>query len=286
MVCLKCNRPINEGFNVCPYCGTPVYRPTAPNQGGGIPKHLFYRDRFKTQNILNLVAQILTLVMLICLLFLPIYSAQVPFDDLSWDDLEDIDEDDIIIDDDDMYVVKNFSAFDELSLFIDTLLPDKDKDDEEDEENIFSMMAIVDNLFILFEFAFAIVVLITFIPNIKNIIDDLTNPDAASLIKYNEIKKSGGIKVKENMFKKQMALSVVMYAVFDVVYTKLFSKLYGSFGVSSARMMNYVSGPSVWVIFPILAIVAFAIVKGVVGSIEKKVKVEIFMEAAQNGEEE
>lgn len=248
MNCKNCNTPLGEEARFCPNCGESVSL-DAPEKTKGRNAHLRYRNDFQKQSILQLAMQILSICLIAAMLFAPIYAISAGD---GYEELPSI----------------NFSAYDDLVLVIDDIM-DMIKGESDD---YFGLMV---NLFLLLEFIFAVITIISMIPRLKNLIGEIMDPDTASLLRYNEIRKSGGEKKKEGIFKKQMILSAVLYAGFDVVYVKIFATLLGS---GTGRYMNYVDSVSGMVVIPAIILVAYFAASYIASGIDKKIKISIFKE--------
>lgn len=273
MYCNNCGRKIEHGQRFCPNCSPAktegddddVY---VPMQSGGAEK---YKPHVVKLSVLALCAQAISLLLVVALLFLPIYTC-TPSDMDAIQNLEDVEE--LFLNDGKL----NFSLFDEITLIMGAIIPGEG----EDSDNGFSpeMFMVLDmGLFALLQVIMMILLIIPLVITTFEQISNLRNADDYALLRYDEIKKTGTSQIKPSFWKNQTALSIVLYAIFDVIYTKAFGGLFsGIVGVGFYRYMIDFSGVSIYASVVIILAMALFVVKNVSKRAEKAMHLSIAKE--------
>lgn len=94
------------------------------------------------------------------------------------------------------------------------------------------------------------------------------------LLRYNKIKKSGEEKEKKSFFQKTSIFNLFYLVIFDV----LFSKYLFSIGDFNSHLLTKVSGVSFLIVFPILFLISFFVIKLLKVKANKKLLLKITKE--------
>ncbi len=205
----------------------------APTQASKEKAFLKYIPNVKRINVMSLIAQSISICLILCMIFLPIYKREYEPDDIeSLEQLIEISENG--------YLEKSFSLFDELKILISQLTSS-----EKSESNTAKISIIT--IFPIFEALFAIIFLCMTVFSAIKTLSLLQSGENSTMLMYNEMLKTGGTKKKEKFFKNRFVVSVLFYAIFDIVFTKIFSSiLVGSsdFRTIDIRNMVHFTGMS------------------------------------------
>ena len=261
--CQFCGKKLEDGESVCSQCGNEIsgaLKEAAPKEETKKPveKKKYdadeYKPKFMKLNIFALCAEIASLLLILSIIFLPIYKSKYEpnLEDIeSWDQFGEALEKG--------YLEENFSAFDDFTLLTKALFA---KDDGSDGELSFlnKMVVFETGLFVFFEIIFAVILIVMLAKKVFELVNNIRNIDDNALLRYNEIKKSGRQDVRPNFFQKQSVFSIVVYAIFDIIFTKLFDELFSFGGIEVKRHMNTISGPSgyVSIVIILLAVIVAA----------------------------
>ena len=263
-------------------------------------KYQKYVKNVKSIKIITLIVQSLSLLLILALIFLPIYNTSYShtysFDNLNkiidTDDLEDFDslleiseylrkETDLTDDELSELMLygeveiernKNFSLWDDFSILLNGL-----KQIDNNPEMLIAYIYI--GLFAIFEIIFAAILIITTITQIIKTSQEIHSIETTTMLSYNQMLKTGIGEKKEKVLKKQTVMNLVIYALFDVIYTKLFGVISGDELISEEiRYMIGISGisQSIFIIFAML--IGYVILNNMQKSKEKEMLVEISKE--------
>ncbi len=141
-------------------------------------------------------------------------------------------------------------------------------------------------LFPLFEIVFSIVLLCMVVPKIINGINTRQDIKNSTMRKYNEMKLTGSKHTRQNFFRQQSIVSIIIYAVFDIVFTLIFGKLFysisdmsnGEFVPTMVRYMDGFAGFSGWSFLLLAMLVAFIVIRSMIKKEEKAMLLEITQE--------
>ena len=128
-------------------------------------------------------------------------------------------------------------------------------------------------LFPLIEVIMIVMLLVSLAITAYEQISNIRDADDYTVLRYDELKKSGNAQIKPSFWKKQTAFSLVIYAIFDIIFTKLFDSLFIDLtNVNFYRYMMDFSGVSAYVSVVIILIVGLFIVKGIAKNSEKEMR--------------
>lgn len=303
-ICMNCGFKGCDGDKFCQHCGASVLpgqamcikcgfmlnaneSPKTPIKENDVNEKLpekdkdykKYSDRVKKTKILALIMHIVSVITVLALIFLPIYEYK--FTPQSMDDIEDIfgdikDWDDLEkLVDEDGNIYKEFSLFEDLQIIIEGFT-------NKNSDPLATMIPLMLGIFAIFEVIMAVIIICISVPQILKTVDELQDIDKSTMIMFNEIKKSGNSNKKENTFKKQTVISVVLYAVFDVLFTiiegNIFNELVSEFGGKSMRHMVDFSGVSEFMYVVIVLFVGYMVVSSMKKREENKILEDITKE--------
>ena len=298
MYCKYCGEQIGEQDAFCKRCGKSTTDDTAitkkqedneisnqskaenaqTNSSNAINNAQKYRKRVFKINLFELCSHILTVFILISIIFLPIYKCnyEPTLEDIgSFEDLGEALEKG--------YIEKNFSLFDDLSFAIEAFTDNEEKNNSseiQDDMSFFGNISIIyDELFAILEVVFAVLLLFITAKKIYENSKGLYDINNGTLLKYDEIKKSGQVQEKPNFFQKQTVFTVVIYAIFDIVFTQMFpmSQMMLGEGVFYRYMFDF-SGLSGYVIIVAALIIGVIIMNAFKNKEEKEMRLSIAKE--------
>ena len=128
-------------------------------------------------------------------------------------------------------------------------------DSESDE--LESMSYFVTGTFAVFEVIFGIVLLFSSVSSMAKTVSRIQQNEDSTMLMYNEMLKTGGNKKKENIFKKQTAMNVVILAIFDVIFSKINGEFLTSIGIYNSRHMINFSGVSVSIAIIVVLLISY-----------------------------
>ena len=289
MYCKNCGEQLLPGQKFCSNCGAAAaesmedrtavtenpedYAEKATvSEERATEKPIYKGAKYKPQvikiSVLTLCAQIASFFLVLALVFLPMYVSS-PSNINAIQDMDDLRE--IFLNDGKM----TFSLWDDLKLIFDALISGMESGDE----SISSMLILEMGMFPLFELLMIIFLLVSIGMSMYEQINNLCNAEDSTLLKYNEIKKSGMTRVKPSFWKKQTIFTVVIYAIFDIIFTKIIGKLMLGFSNTDCyrNMMDF-SGISFYAVIVIVLLVGLAVVQTIAKSAEKNMKLSIAKE--------
>ena len=234
---------------------------------------MIYKEQFKKTNILSLCMQILTILMILFLIFLPIYQCNCTMTDTfefdsPEEELEAVGE--MLLNG---YVKRNFSLFEEIKLMY-----------QQYKSGDFEIYVILyEALFPLFQIIDGVVLLFMIIKQMMGTISGLMNPEDDALLKYQEIKKMGTEQKKNSWMKSQSAYTLVTYAIFDIIFARMFGSLMGN---ASIRHMTEFSGVSAFGYIALVLVVVYFIIGSIAKAEKKKIQLAIAREELQQGQEQ
>lgn len=311
--CAACNTAVGEGNHFCGNCGTAVAEEQAlclhcgfflremqtqqsPEEtpahtlSRNTPEYQKYAGKFKKATILALIAQICSLLAIISLVFAPIYISKKPLSELDlsddnlvsfaqkmeelnrWNNMEELLKDPEFLEKGTVNV--GFSLFNDIKVIADSIFG-KDAD-----SSAFLLNFLV-GIMALFEIVFAIVASIVIGKKIYQLVSRLTNPESDLMLTFNEIRKTGSGDKKINLLKQQSIIVVIIYLVFDIMYSKVFGFLSsillgeGTLKDIPLRNMMTFSAFSKYIILPLLFVIGYIISQSLQKKKEKQMLVEI-----------
>ena len=269
-ICKECGFYSNNGNKFCPTCGKEVLpeqamclncktlliqkAPTPVCEKEEAPRqskekvYLKYLPRVKNINLLFLFVQIITILLVFSMVFIPIYKYKYE------PELTDIENYEQFLEATETgYLEGSFSLFDDLKIIISKITSSLDSESDELE----SMSYFMTGAFAVFEVIIGIVLLFSSISSMTKTVSRIQQNEDSTMLMYNEMLKTGGNKKKENIFKKQTAMGMVIFAIFDVIFSKIYGELLASIGVYSARHMINFSGVSVSIAIIVVLLISY-----------------------------
>lgn len=258
MYCKNCGGKIEPGQKFCANCSAAVT--VSSDECPTIVTK--YKPQIIKISVLALCMQILSLLLVVTLLFLPIYTSTPELDDI-----QDLDELGEVLKNDGKL---NFSLWDEITLIFDALFPDEG---EKAENGGFpSGMAILGLIFFLIELFVFVLLLFEIGSEICKQIKNLCNADVSALLRYDEIKKTETIQ-KVSSAQRMTALDIIMFVIIDVVISLVGRQIDGFTDVNFYRHMMDISGVSGYVaVVIILSVILF-----IIRSITKKSEEDMYL---------
>ena len=209
--------------------------------------YIKYKGDFEKSNLFSIISNIIAIVGVLFLILAPVFRINLSLEGL-------------------VIETKDFSLLDELFLNIEGI------------KSASNETAMVGYLMIMMPALSILMGVITLILCIKNLLDEISNRnDNAYMIKYAQIKKSGGEHEKKKFFQQQNLYAFFIYIVFDVAFAKLIgamiSKIPETIGLYSYLL--YVNGVATFGYFGIGLVIAAIIVSAVKKNIDKNVMVNV-----------
>ena len=189
-----------------------------------------YTKDFINLNILNIVVSVMSLMLIFLLIFVPIFKykhveetpVKTPqeFENdydytLYWLGLTQEERDTGII------VTTEytpFSMYDEMVYTIKQVTAD---------DSMTGMVSLVFFIFPLLTVLFGVILLVIYGKKVLEQINNFRSIDDYVLISYTEIRKTGTKKEKANFLKKQSIFTMILYIVCDVLFSKIYGKIFG-----------------------------------------------------------
>lgn len=260
--CEVCGTALDPGSSRCGVCGN-----ECAAKGGGAARPSMHEDRIFKINTFRLCMSILSLILTVCVLFVPYYKARFEPEELEG-----------VISEEQMaeaiergYIEQSFSVFDELLLAYEAAF-------EGEEE--FSLMGA---FFVLEVFLFPLIALWMTLSLLyftgKQVIEGiglLTGRREAALLQYGEIKKTGKKEEKSNLLKMQTVYSLIGYIVGDVVYSAVMKDTI--FGQNGYRYMFDIAGISGWSSIIVILFAAIIVLDLIIRRSTKRLRLDILRE--------
>lgn len=271
MKCSKCGGIIDENYGICKECGARNFS-DGEKRGN---KHVYkeFIEDYKKNNIVELILNICTLLLLCVYIFIPIFTARIEnielFPNLVLTGTQEVN---FFLNG---YVDINFSIFDDFMNIVNYFKAAGDYGLEE-------AMSLLDCLFNPMIIIMSVILFICNIVNIFKISSNLINLDDSTLLMYNEIAKTGTKKTKESFMKKQTFFSLVLYFIFDIAFIYVMKGFYDMFDNVCQRYLNYINGVSNLFYLFILLFVIYLILYCVFRRMSKKIKLRIVRKEIDN----
>jgi len=325
--CAHCGEPTAEGQYICVKCGfvldndeMPVEKPPVKAKPTS-QEYKKYTMAHKKAITHQIVAISISLVLILCTIFLPIFQMSYKTDSLSefrdWYGewirltegremtLEDLTSDKITasqqqkesytnslspsfgenISSKTMYIYEDeYSLFDEVVLVIGGFFNQKDTDIASDVSSMLGMVTLMNGLFSLIAVIVAIPVVIKTIQQLIQASNEYKDLDKATLLRYNEIRKSGRIAKEKGFLKKQSVYSFIYMIVMAILFNKIMpwdTMLPSSFDISirmSRNYMAYFSGFAGLAILALVLLIGYIVFDIMHKKISKKMLEDIVME--------
>ncbi|MBO5415420.1 MAG: zinc ribbon domain-containing protein [Clostridia bacterium] len=309
-ICMGCGCRSLDGDNFCSHCGKGVLpkqymcvncgfmlkevsTPTPDTvQENIVPKkkndYKKYTEKVKKTKTFALVLQIITLITILSLIFLPIYKYEYTPKNLdeaidAFEDVKDLDDLNELMSND-VKMEKSFSLIEDIGIIIEGFFTKTSRPEV-------MMISLCVGLMAMFELIFAIVLVCMTVSQLLKTIEDLNNIDTSTMMLFNEIKKSGTSNKKENVFKKQTIITIILYAIFDILFAFMLdrpivdalSSDLAYLGIDfEFRHMCFFSGFSPFVIIVVALLIGYTVVSTMKKREEKSLLEDITKEEYEN----
>ncbi len=294
-VCLKCGFAVQAPVAVPTRTAAPAPQPTKTTSASAATQtkedYKKYIPAVKRSNLFALIGQLAALLVVICVVFLPIYKAETKIteDDLLASDfkekLEQWNDLDKLLADKDFWlegkVDIGFSLYDDVQRIAEAFF--SGVDEATDEAAMLGGLFVFMNLFAVFEVIFAVIIVILTIKQICKVCSEALYSHETALLKYDEIKKTSIAGVnsnkKNNLFKQQSVVSIVLYAVFDILFLRIFGGMFDMMPMPddllSTRYMSDFNGVTQYIFAPVVLLAIYLIFQGLSKAEEKSIRVSI-----------
>lgn len=201
--------------------------------------YLKYTDRFKKLTILNIILYSISILLVLGIIFLPIFVASIPVDlaNVSIKDLEGL----LLSNTGSTYLDKetgklmmkhSFSLFDEVMMNLGALSSD----------NEYSILGILFMLFPLFALIMGGIAVAISIKQLISLISRINgNFETISMLEYSTIKKSTQVTEKKSFIKTQQIYSFIMFTAMSAIFTPIESGIYAKISSGISEFINSIS---------------------------------------------
>ena len=299
--CPNCGQSVDEGQYLCLNCGKIVQDNSSKvtEEDTTKPKnnehfdYTQYRDKIKNNILLSLIGQGISLVLIISILFIPIFKCKYKpksleeLDSVKVETVEDFSEflKTGTID-------KNFSLFEDYTSVIQELIGRTKSDSTEklskDEKLMRDMLLLSDAIFPIFVLVMAATAIAMILIQLKSTVDDFMNLDNTTMLKCTQIKKTGSEnKKKEKFFKKHLILCFLIYIVIDIFFVKMYNNIFqslvpGNLNIFYDRYVSSITAINGSVIFVFCMLVAYLYIQARKNNGEKALVLEITQKEYDN----
>ncbi|MBE6691186.1 MAG: zinc ribbon domain-containing protein [Ruminococcaceae bacterium] len=281
--CHHCGKEVLPGQSLCLNCGFLLREEVLSDAKEDlkaetvVPKEEWkkYKPNMKKICYFKFASLALSALLVLSLIFLPIYTCKYEpesLDELAgeFETLEDLEK---VLNEGKLN--RKFSLFEDFTLIVGNLLDSEIHSGEK-------MIVMLTGLFCVFEVIFSIVLVISIASQISKTVRDIQNLDDSTMLLYNQISKSGNSGKKEKVMKKQTALSIVLYAIFDVIYAVMFGDLFKKLvSVESNRYMSDLTGVSEWIVLVLALLAGYFVIQHLRTREEEKVLLNIIKEESK-----
>lgn len=216
--------------------------------------YLKYKDDFNKTSIFSIILWAITIAGVLALIFLPVFKIEVKYEGIT-------------------LATKEFSMLDELLYNIDAM------------NSSSSNLSMVGIEMMIFPALTVVMGAILFVIGVKNLFEEINNRNEdAYMVKYSQIRKSGGEKEKKKFFRQQTLYAFFVYIAFAVFFAKIFGGIFANGGISlaDASYLSEMNGISIWGILGILLFVGYVVVHVLKTKKEKEITVKITKEEFEN----
>lgn len=275
MYCKNCGEQLTPEQKFCANCGasTTTVANDDPKPTDPLGQAKQHKPQIVKISILTLCVQFFSLLLVVTFLFLPIFTC-IPerIENVQdWEEFVEIIESEGELD---------FSLFDEIKLILGALFPNEDQKEQNNYEGFFSdSFSILFGMYPLMEIFMIAILLISFGSIVYEQANNLRNTEDFALLRYNEIKKSGTSHVKPTFWQKQSAFSLITFTLFDILFTRIFSRLFGDYESHGfyRHMLDFSSfSPYVYIVATILVVII--ILKNITKKLENDLRLSIIRE--------
>ena len=269
--CGICGEALSDGQDICRNCGNTVGSVSCSSEGTQRRGHSIierYGRAVGKLNKLQLLLSVFALALIITLVFVPIYKCNyVP---ISQDVSQMYDIKDII---EDGRVEKNFSLFEDFSQMLKILF------DRTGEAGTEKLLVLEFGIFAIFEVLFAAILVVLTVKQLIEAAIKMKKNEETTFLVYDSVRKYGTDLSKTSIFKRNTVIGLVIYAVFDIIFTQIFS-LYTGIGELTFfyRYMLDISGLSAFSLIVVALIAGVAALKILVKREERKLSFSIIKE--------
>ncbi len=258
------------------FAGTPVVEVMITPE----PPYKKYTEQVKKKNILELVLQVLALLMILAIIFVPIYKCDVK--SISYVPIYEnqvvsgglipitmpvmVGTQKVVTSAGSMFFSFFNDAYNLIKQGFDVL---------SSGETYTAYFLLLEGMYPLIIIVQSIMLIVMSIKQIAASVSSLLDTNTGAMIEYNRLSTSSGSGEKPGFFKKQTAYNIVYLMGLDVVFSKLFSLILGS---SSVRYLSDVSGVSPFIVIPVILLIGYIVVSVIKKKTEKKMLVEIVNE--------
>ncbi len=246
--------------------------------------YLKYADKFKKINLLSIIMQCVTIVMILAFLFIPmfVYEREITEADFGGDlekflqYLETLSAEELLSGKAPT-IKENFSIFDELMKNLSAFSSNGEYS---------SMIGMLLMLFPLFTVIMGVILLVMAGKQLYERITANNDFESFCMLEYSSIKKSGEGREKKSFWKRQNIFAFTMYYVMSFIFGKVETKMYGS--IIDVSSFTYWVGASVsgWIVLGVLLLVASVVLSVMIKQKKTEVTVEITKEDFLKKEEE
>lgn len=288
MYCNNCGNQIDDGCIYCPKCGQrmtsslgnpdSLWQQAPPmdysEPTDDIQAYRKFIPRSKSIDMMSCAVSALTLLMVIALVFVPIFSfSYVPNDlddwEIAWEKIygEELQLSDWfdLLERDAEALTGKFSLYDDVMALMASFSANASSDDIDDQlNNIFLVILLI---FPLGAVITACVLAIIAVVQLCDSISMVLNCNRSALLKYSEIKKSGKLRYKEGFFKKQSLTTMIICIILDIVFVRyvygalLQEVIVSDFDIAFLCYMPFFSGLSSNIVIIVIGLIAYIALK-------------------------
>lgn len=265
--CPQCGSEVLPGQAMCVHCGFVLENPEvvadAEPREENKDRYKKHIPSFKKGAVLALIVQILSILTVLAIVFLPIYTYK--YEPSSLDEITSVEELEEYMENG--YIKKSFSAFEDLLLVIGHF-------GKVTTGSLTFAVLLLSSVFLFVQIAFSAIMIEMVATKMFETIKNLRNLDEFALLRYSDICRAGSeAGKKENFLKKQTVFMIAWYAVIDILETWMIGQT-----LAVVRRMSLFSGFSLFGIIAIVLLVACFVVEKIKKAEEKKVALAIARE--------
>ncbi len=263
--CSHCGKEVLKGQAMCVNCGFMLEENSSSTtdlmenkeeikQESTEKPYVKYKPTVRKINIFTIIMHACAICLVLCMLFLPIYKCRY---EPNIEDIENLEQLEDALEDG--YLEKNFSLAEDVVITIKALMPEN----SENAYGFFGVTSLLIGMFAMFEMVFGVIIIVTSVIAIFKTANGMMDEDQSAMLTYDAMLKTGQKDKKEGVFKKQMVLSFVLYAVFDIIFTLIDGKMFANISTESTvpvrNMVNF-SGVSGFISIMAITLVGYFVV--------------------------
>ncbi len=272
--CQNCGKEVLPNQAMCVNCGCILNKsnqdPQTANNTVKETPYVKYKETVRKIHIFSFLMQVSTILLVLCLLFLPIYKTSfVP----SLSDINSLYELEEAFDRGQLE--RNFSLFDDIKIIIKGIASPANSE----RERLSKLYTFTTGIFPIFEMISGVSLLCITGASLTKAMSGMQDIEKSTLLTYNEMLKTGTKEKKDGWFKKQTVFSVVSFVIFDIIFSKIDSSILDSapFKVVQRNMYN-LSGVSMAVVIPAILLVCYIVSNHQKKSLSEKMLLDITKE--------